>query len=395
MAIDKGHSSRAHARLSASGSKRWLNCTPSVKLEEKFKDKTSDYAREGTLAHEFADYALRRLIDEITEGRYEEATARLSEHELYTREMPGQVDKYVTHVAEQLAEARAKTPDAVLLVERRLDFSHIVKNGFGTGDATIISDDEMEVIDLKYGKGVAVDAEENSQLMLYGLGALRDAELLYDIKTVRLTVVQPRLNSTSSWVISVEDLNRWAYETVKPKAELAYKGEGETVAGDHCRWCKAKAKCRAFADLNNELAKLDFKEPDLLTDEEMVKVYEALPRLTEWAKAVSEYLKTAALEGKQIDGYKLVEGRSRRTWADEDAVVEALTAADFPLDEITNTKLKGIGDISGLMSKDDFDDLLDAFVRRPPGKPILVPNSDRRQPINGTEGAKADFDLPI
>lgn len=391
MAIEKGHSSRSHARLSASGSKRWLACTPSVKLEEKFKDTGSVFTREGTLAHEFADYALRLLNDEITEGRYQEATAKLKKHELYTREMPFQVDKYVTYVTEQLAQAKQKTPDAKLMVEERLDFSHIVKNGFGTGDATIVADNEMEVIDLKYGKGVRVDAENNSQLMLYGLGALRANELIYDIETVKLTIVQPRLNSISSWIISTEDLERWAEEEVKPKAALAYEGKGEQVAGDHCRWCKAKAKCRAFANLNNELAKLDFKEPELLSDEELVQVFEALPRLTDWANAVAAHLHAEALSGKQIKGYKLVEGRSSRKWTDTELAADVLLAEGFKEEEIYNTKLKGIGDISGLMSKDDFDEKLGDFVIKPSGKPTLVPETDKRPAMGSKEQAAADF----
>lgn len=392
MAIEKGHSSRSHARLSASGSKRWLACTPSVRLEENFKDKGSSvFAREGTLAHEFSDYALRLLNDEITKGRYEEATAKLKKHELFTREMPAQVDKYVTYVTEQLAEARHKTPDAKLMVEERLDFSHIVKNGFGTGDATIVTDIEMEIIDLKYGKGVRVDAENNSQLMLYGLGALRANELIYDIETVKLTIVQPRLNFISSWIISTEDLERWAEEEVKPKAALAYEGKGEQVAGDHCRWCKAKAKCRAFADLNNQLAKLDFKLPELLTTEEIVMVYESLPRLTDYANSVAAYLKDQALQGNPVEGYKLVEGRSSRKWTDTELAADVLLAEGFKEEEIYNTKLKGIGDISGLMSKDDFDDKLGTFVIRPSGKPTLVPETDKRPAMGSAEQAKADF----
>lgn len=393
MAIEKGHSSRSHARLSASGSKRWLACTPSVKLEEKFKDRgISVFAQEGTLAHEFADYALRFFNDEITEGRYKEATDKLKKHDLFKREMPTEVDKYVTYVMEQMAEARKTVPDAKLMVEERLDFSHIVKNGFGTGDATIVSDNEMEVIDLKYGKGVRVDAENNSQLMLYGLGALRANELIYDITTVKLTIVQPRLNSISSWSISTEDLEKWAEDIVKPKAALAYEGKGEQVAGDHCRWCKAKAKCRAFADLNNQLAKLDFKLPELLTDEELITVYEGLPRLTDWANSIAAYLLDEAKQGNPIKGYKLVEGRSSRKWTDTDKVADVLLAEQFKEEEIYNTKLKGIGDISNLMSKDDFDDKLGAFVVKPSGKPTLVPETDKRPALGSAEQAKADFD---
>lgn len=385
------HASRKHALLSASGSARWLACTPSARLEEQFLDTGSSvFAQEGTLAHEFADFALRYFNEEITKGRYDEAVTKLKQHELYGKEMPGQVDKYVTYVQEQLAQARKITPDARLLVEERLDFSHIVENGFGTGDATILADNTMEVIDLKYGKGVRVNAEENSQLMLYGLGALRANELLYDIDTVVLTVVQPRLNSISSWAISTDDLNTWAEDTVKPKAELAYSGDGVQIAGHHCRWCKAKAKCRAFAKLNEELAKMDFKEPPLLTDEELIEVYEKLPRLTDWAKAVSAHLMAQALNGQTIKGYKLVEGKSNRKWEDADLAVEVLRTIGLSEEQIFNKKIAGIGDISDLMSKDEFEQKLSPFIVKPPGKPLLVPESDKR-PALGNEQAKVDF----
>lgn len=385
------HKDRSHALLSASGSKRWLACTPSAKLEEKFKDSSSSFAKEGTLAHEFGDFALRLHNEEITEGRYKEATDRLKQSEFYSREMPTEVAKYTTYVIEQLAAARKDTPDAKLMVEERLDFSHVVKNGFGTGDATIVADNVMEVIDLKYGKGVKVDAEENPQLMLYGIGALRANEFLYDIDTVVLTIIQPRLNSISSWTISTEDLLKWAEEQVKPRAELAYSGKGELVAGDHCRWCKAKAKCRAFANLNNQLAKLDFQEPHLLTEEEVIEVYESLPRLLDWAKSVGAYLSARAIAGEQVTGYKVVEGKSNRKWTDTELALEVLRAEGFTEEQITNTKIKGIGDISDLMSKDDFEAKLSAFIVKPQGKPVLVPESDKRPAMNCTEQAQKDF----
>lgn len=388
-----GHSSRSHARLSASGSKRWLACTPSIKLEEKFKDKESSvFAKEGTLAHEFGDYDLRLFNGEITEGRHKEATDKLRKNELYSREMPTQVAKYTDYVIERFNELRKDTPDAKLTIEERLDFSHIVKNGFGTGDGLIVSEGLIEVIDLKYGKGVRVEAENNSQLMLYGLGALRANELLYDIHTVKLTIVQPRLNSISSWEISVEDLEDWAEKVVKPKAKDAYEGKGETVAGDHCRWCKAKATCRAYKNLANAIARLDFAEPQTLTEDEVIEVYENIPKLLEWSKAVEKYLKSKALRGDKIKGYKLVEGTSRRKFLDEDLVADTLKGLGFSDDEIYKIKLRGIGDVSELMSKDDFEKKLGSLVVKPKGNPILVPESDKRPEYDSNKAAKKDFE---
>lgn len=388
-----GHSGRSHARLSASGSTRWLACSPSIKLEERYRDKESSvFAKEGTLAHEFADFDLRLFNGEITERRHKEATDKLKKHELFSREMPTEVAKYTSYVIERFYEIRKITPEAKLTIEERLDFSHIVKKGFGTLDGLILADDLIEVIDLKYGKGVKVEAENNSQLMLYGLGALRANELLYDIKTVKLTIVQPRLNSISSWDISVEELEKWAEDTVRPKAELAYKGEGETVAGDHCRWCKAKPRCRAYTNLANAVARLEFAEPQTLSEEEVIEVYESLPRLIEWSKVVALYLKNKALSGDKIKGYKLVEGTSRRKFLDEESVADTLKGLGFEEKEIYKTKLRGITDISNLMSKDDFDREVGPFVVRPKGVPTLVPESDKRPEYDITEAAKKDFE---
>lgn len=386
----KGHESRKHAKLSASGSSKWLNCTPSSSLEEGFTEKPSEYAQEGTLAHEFGDFYLRFFNGEITEKRYQEAVGKLKTHRLYAKEMPRQVDKYVGYVLEQLTQARTSTPDAVLLVESRLDFSHVVEGGFGTGDAVIIADGTMEVVDLKYGKGVEVSAEKNSQLMLYGLGALRANELSYDIKTVKLTIVQPRLDSISSWDLSVEELVAWGEETVKPRAELAYIGAGEVSAGSHCKFCKAKPKCRAFADLNNNLPRLDFALPPVLTDEEVIEIFEKLPDLIDWAKTVTSYLYAQALEGKPVKGYKLVEGKSSRRWTDTDLVEDILKNKGLTSEEIFNIKLKSLGDIADLMTKDEFNSLLGPFIVKPPGAPVLVPETDKR-PAMGTEQAKIDF----
>lgn len=387
------HSARKHALLSASGASRWLHCTPSARLEEKFEESSpstsSVYADEGTLAHEFGDLNLRKAVGRITDSVFEKEIKELRKHPLYSSEMEGEVDKYVTYVLEVFAEAKQKTPDAVLMIEERLDFSHLVEQGFGTGDAGVIADGVLEIIDLKYGKGIKVEAEENPQLMLYGSGALRSFELMYDIHTIKLTIVQPRLDHISSWEIKVKDLISWGEKIVKPAAAKAYEGKGVQKAGDHCKWCKVKAMCATLAAKNVALAKHEFKDPHLLTDSQLLEVYKQQPMLVDWVNAVAEYLLAEALKGKQWPGYKIVEGRSQRKWMDEEKVIATLELSHDPKDFMVS-KLAGIPAIEKLLGKKDFPVLLGEMVLLPPGKPTLVPESDKR-PAMGIEQAKLDF----
>jgi hypothetical protein len=385
------HSERAHALLSASGAKRWLNCTPSPRLEENFAEGAeSPFAKEGTLAHEFGDIALQKYTKKITLPKYRKLVAVLRKNEYYTDEMEDQVEKYTTYVIEQFKAAKRITKDALLLVEDKVDLTSYIEDGFGTNDSTIIADRTLEVGDLKYGKGIRVDAEDNDQLKLYGLGALMAYDLMYDIKDVRLTIIQPRLDHISSWVISAEDLIKWGEEVVIPKAREAYAGAGEQCVGDWCRWCKVKPKCRALAEQSLEMAKHDFADPRLLTDTEIIENYRKIPQLQEWAKSVSEYVLTEALGGKPWEGYKLVEGRSNRKWSDTEMVVRKLQEEAYADDEILNTSLKGIGDIEKLLTKPIFADLLGLMVNKPQGKPTLVSETDKR-PAMGIESAKSDF----
>ena len=379
------HTSRKHALLSASGAARWMNCTPSARLEEHVEERGSnDFAAEGTLAHEFGDWLLKHFNGEVTKRKLNAELKKLRKHRLYTDEMEEEVDKYVTYVIESFKSAKK---GAELMVERKLDFSHVVEEGFGTGDATIAADTVLEMVDLKYGKGIKVDAPENPQLMLYGLGALRMVDLMYDIETVRLTIVQPRLNHISTWEISAADLIAWGEEQVKPKADMAFKGEGTQKAGSWCKWCKVKATCTAIAKQNLALARFEFKEPALLTEDEVLEVYEQQGQLVDWAKAVSEYVQEEAMKGKKWPGYKLVEGRSNRKWRDEDAAIKVL-AEKYKREDYMQEKLKGIVAVSKLVG-DDID--LNPLMVKPPGKPTLAPDTDERPPINSAESAKEDF----
>ncbi len=390
------HSQRKHALLSASGAARWINCPPSARMEEEIPSKgNSSYAEEGTLAHEFADLELRiqTYIGKIGKGspkqRLYDQKERLKKKELYDPEMDEFVKVYTDYVLEEFTAARKKTTDAVLKIEERTDYSYLVPEGFGTSDANIIGDGLLEVADLKYGKGVKVDAKDNAQLRLYALGLLRKFELIYDIDRVKMTIVQPRLYHIDSEVLTVEELKKWATDTVKPSADLAYKGEGECDPGTWCRWCKAKPVCRALADHNLELAKQEFADPKTLSIDELLKVYEQSGLLVDWASSVSQHLLKEALDGEKLPGYKLVEGRANRKWADEAKAIKVILDQNdaIEMDQVVNTKIKGIGEIEKLVGKEVVSDL----VVKPQGKPTLVPESDKR-PAFGIEQAKKDFE---
>lgn len=376
------HEQRAHALLSASGSKRWLNCTPSARLEDKIKDEQSSiFAQEGTLAHELSEAILRRKLDFITPKQYRDELDRIENHDLYSEEMPEHVDVYTQFVLDTLEQRRREGRTPIITIEARLDFSEYVKDGFGTGDATILADGILDVIDLKYGKGVEVSAHMNSQLMLYGLGALREAELLGDVDTLRLTIVQPRLHNIDTFEISADELKAWGEGIVKPRADMADRGEGDQVTGDWCQFCKVAATCKALSEDAMKLAQDDFKDPRTLTDSEFIEAYGKIKRVSGWIKAAEAHALKAALDGKQWDGYKVVESKTNRKITDQDKALEILEAEGFERAELVNVKIKGFGDLEKLVTKAKFNKLVGPFIVKPPGAPTLVPESDKRPPF--------------
>lgn len=379
----------AHAILSASGASRWMACTPSARLEQNFENKSSVYAEEGTLAHELGELGLRLKLGEITQRTYTTRVNKLiKDNELYTADMPDYVDMYVETCLERVSEAKAKTPDALFKIEQRLDFSEWVPEGFGTGDFVIIADGTMEVCDLKYGKGVPVSANNNKQMMLYALGAISEFSFLYDIEKVRMTIIQPRLDNISTFEVTVEDLLKWAEEYVRPKAELAIKGEGEFCAGDHCRFCRAKAVCRARAEKNLELAQYEFQKPPTMDNNDIAYVLSKVDELVNWASDVKEFALEQALKGEEFEGFKVVEGRSNRKWSSEDDVAKVLIGQGFQENIIYTKKLDGISKIESSIGKKEVQRLLGDYIVKPVGKPTLVPITDKREPYNP---AKADF----
>lgn len=394
--VQINHSERAHALLSASGASRWMKCTPSARLEDPMPSETSIHAEEGTLAHEFAELELRlhqKLISPIV---YEATIKDLRSHKLYTHDMEEHVSKYVDIVLEKLAASKGGT----LLIEEKVNFSAYVLEGYGTCDAIILPGRTKILfdIDLKYGKGVQVDAENNPQLKLYALGAWMRYGLSYEIEKICLIIVQPRLNHISVWEISLEDLLDWAENELRPKAQLAYKGEGELCAGSHCKFCKISFKCRALADFSFKEAQMDFEDieyPDtFLTEDEMVQMYLQIPVISMWIKAVESHMLSEALKGKKWKGLKLVEGRSSRVWIDENKVAEALEDNLYSYSEIYNSKIAGIGQIEKLLGKVKFKEILGKLVKKPPGAASLVSAKDER-PAMGLSSAQRDFQEPI
>ena len=376
----------AHAVLGASKASRWLKCPPSARLEEQFPEKPSPYAEEGTQAHEMAEAMLRRYIN--GEGRsYVEAS-----------EMAEAIQAYVDLAIEMINEAKARSADAVILLENdektergNVDFSQWVPDGFGTGDLIIISDRVLSITDLKYGKGVPVSAIGNPQMRLYGLGAYGNYGWLYDVETVRMTIVQPRLDSVSTEEMTVEDLLAWG-ESIKPVAAQAFAGEGEFQPGDHCRFCRAKVKCRARADQNLALVKYEFQDPKLLDDTDIAEILAQADRLQTWAKDVADYALTAALDGKQWPGWKLVEGRRVRKYTDADKVAETLLANGYPDALLYERGLLGITAMEKVVGKKQFGQLLANLIETPPGKPALVPESDKRQPLDRNAQTRKQFE---
>lgn len=380
-----------HARLSPSASHRWINCPGSVHLSEQCPPQGgSTYTAEGTEAHALAELKLRKFNEEGTSDFFDKQLEKArSEFEYYCGEMDEATDFYFDIVTEKVLEGG---PDAELMIEQRFSLDKWVPDSFGSADAVIIAGNTIEVCDLKYGKGVKVDAVGNPQLRLYGLGAAELFGDLYDFDTVRVTIIQPRLDHVSTEEISLEDLKDWAENRVAPAAKLAMSNTDEVHCGDWCQFCPAKAICRERAEANLELARHDFKKPALLTDEEIGEVLRQADELQKWAADISSYALEQALAGKQYDGWKLVEGRSIRKYADEIKVADTLKAAGFDEALLYERKLNGITNMEKLVGKKKLTEILGDLLVKPAGKPVLVPESDKREAIKTAESAKSDFD---
>ena len=375
----------AHAILSASASKRWLSCPPSARLERKFPDKAGEAAREGTLAHALAEAQIRHYLREITDEEEALRIETIRHNALYAPEMDEYISEYVDLCIEKINAAQG-----LALVEERLDFSRWVKHGFGTGDMVILGDGALEIVDLKYGKGVPVPAEGNPQMQLYALGAIEQYGCIYDFDHVRMSIFQPRNGGLSTHLVSVDDLLAWG-EEIKPIAELAYAGKGEFRAGEHCRFCKAAPQCKTLSEYNMELAKLEFRDADLLTDEEVSLVLSRVEGLVRYAEKIKVFALNEALKGHKWPGYKVVEGRSNRRITDEVQAAKLLRKAGYGDDVIYKpVKMQGITELEKALTKKKFTMLLGSVIEKPPGKPTLVPEEDERPEY---DSAKNEFEV--
>ncbi len=367
-----------HALLSASASKQWLNCPPSAKVCAQADDQVSPYAQQGTDAHELCEYKVLKAL-----GRNpNDPTENL---EYYDAEMENCTQEYCNYVMEQLEDSKSHCADPEVLVEQRLDFSKWVPEGFGTGDCIIVADDILHIIDFKYGLGVLVDAYENPQMMCYALGALDIYDGIYDIKAVKMTIFQPRRDNISTYTMDKSELLQWADTVLAPTAALAYAGEGEYKAGDHCQFCKVKSICRKRAEYNLELAKYDFEMPVNLEDSEIAAILPKVDELVSWANDIKEYALQQALSGNVYSGYKLVEGRANRRYINDEQVASLVMENGYDPYE---KKLLGITAMTSLLGKAKFNELLGGLIEKPQGKPTLVPNTDKRPALNS---AKDDF----
>lgn len=381
---------RAHAKLSSSGSKKWLTCTPSARLEDNYPDERSAFAAEGTFAHEVFELEVERYLGRVSEEQYADSMRRFKANAFWSQELWDHVKAATAVAIERIEQAYARCKDPVILVERRLDFSRWVPEGFGTGDLVIVTDELVEVLDLKFGKGIPVEAQDNSQMRLYGLGAYNELAHLYDIRRVRMTILQPRLDNFDSEELSVDELLGWAENYVVPRARLAWAGEGAFVPGDHCTsgFCKARFECAARASQSMEIAKASFAlvEPELLTREQVVAVLSKADLAIKWLNDVKDYALKAAEKGEEIPGFKLVEGRSNRKYTSADAVAAKLQEAGVPEAVIYERSLLGITAMEKAIGKKKFAELLADLVEKPAGKPTLVPADDKRPAISATSG---------
>lgn len=365
-----------HALLSPSAAHRWMNCPPSACLEREFPSSSSEVAAEGTAAHALCEHKLRKLL---------KLRSKRPHSDFEDDEMDRCSDDYVSFVQEQMGEI----PSPMVLVEQRLDLTRYVPEAFGTADCIIVGGDRLHIVDFKYGMGVLVEAEHNPQMMLYALGALELLDGIYDIQKISVSIFQPRRENVCTWSLPKEDILRWARDDLVEKARLAYAGEGEYCAGEWCTFCRASVRCRARAEEKLRLAKEEFKYPPLITDEEIEDVLGEIPELIKWANAILAYATDAAVNhGKEWTGFKIVEGRSVRRYKDEDAVAREAESAGYT--DIFDRKLISLTQMEKLMGKKAFTDILGGLIEKPPGKPTLVPLSDKRPAIH-TGNVRSEF----
>ena len=381
---------QAHAALPCSGAHRWKNCPGSVKLSEQYPQGSTIYADEGTLAHEAAEQLITK--GKVTAGHKKTIASFYKDHP----ELGGTVDEmletlepYVGFVVETYNEQLKEDPATQILTEQRVDLTRWIPEGFGTSDVIIIRSGYMQIIDLKYGKGVPVSAEDNPQLRLYALGSLEMLDSVYEVKDVAMTIYQPRLDNISTELMSAADLYEWADTEIAPAAKLALTDNAPFKAGDWCRFCPARHECRARAESYLDLA--EYMAKACLTNDEIAQVLGRIDGLVKWAEDLKEGALTRALNGEDFAGWKVVEGRSIRKYSGtEEEIVKQCEGAGFDRAMLYETKLLGVSAMEKLLGKKQFGEILGAYVEKPQGKPTLAPETDKRPAIVGGSAAE-DF----
>lgn len=388
---------REHALLSASSAHKWLNCTPSARLEDKLPDTAGAAAAEGTLAHSLCELKLTKIFTDqnMTTRTYNSRLKKLKEDSLYQPEMDRFTDEYVEYVKE-IAFSMPAAP--TMMVEKRLDYSAYAPEGFGTGDCVMLQGTELHIVDFKYGKGVPVKAEGNPQLALYALGALAEYGFIYPVEKIVLHIVQPRISNIDRWETTVEEITAWG-GWVKERAELAYKGEGEFHEGTWCDscFCKIAGTCRHRAEKHLQLMETAMGKDNLVTDystlsdEEIGAILKKAQFLASWVKKLESYAQNRLLEGGQIPGWKLVEGRSNRTFTDTEAAFRAIVEAGYDRALLYEEKPITLTEAENLVDKKVWDTVAASYIVKPQGKPALVPADDQRPEYKPKTDAQSAF----
>lgn len=382
---------KKHAILSASSSNKWLICTPSARLEENFENKTSEYMAEGTLAHAIAEFKVKSyFLEPIPKATYTRRLNKLKKDEHFDKEMLTHTDTYLEYIKGVALETNTKP---FIAVEQKVDYSDYAPEGFGTADCILISKNTLHVIDFKYGKGVEVSAEENPQMKLYALGAIKQFGMFYDIKTIRLTIVQPRKDNISEFETAKEDLLSWGETVVKPQAQKAFMGIGDFVQGNHCRFCKAKGACEFIAKENMKVVE-EIKEKQIrgiLSNEEVADILNKTEGLNDWIKSVSEYALDEILKGNSVPGYKAVEGKSNRKIVDIDKAFEILEANGIDEALLYERKPLTLTQLEKTIGKKQVAESIGDYIEKPKGAPTLAKETDKRQAYEIKTSAKEDF----
>lgn len=379
-----------HALLSASSAHRWLHCTGSPLLEKEFPDTTSVYAQEGTLAHELCELKLKKYTTVMPKGTYTRAHNKIMKSELWQNEMEGTSETYLEYVKEIMLSCEIAP---AVLIEKRVDFSRYVPEGFGTADCLILAGETLHVVDYKHGKGVVVDADHNPQMMLYALGAMSELSLLYRFKFVHMTIVQPRVNNISEFTMTADELTEWGESVVKPKAEAAMSGKGEFEAGDWCRFCRAKQQCKTRYESNDSLySELSAQhDPRLITLTELGDYLKRGKDMAAWLEDMREYALSESLAGADVPGWKAVEGRGSRVFTDTDEAVDTLVKNGIDESVLYERRVLTLAQMEKAVGKKAFGELVGDLVVKNPGKPTLVENSDKRPRITNQPTAADVF----